>query len=102
MSTDGRAIRAAAGELHGVLVLGIAPRCDLVHVKIGDDGRLVAGGLPSCWQCSRAILDCGFIDGVWLYEEWPTSDGGVSDVWHRYTAESFHRTTLYNCGMLEV
>lgn len=39
----------------------------LVHVKIGEDGRLVAGGGPSCWQCSREILDVG-IGGVWLFE----------------------------------
>ena len=115
---EGRAIRAAAGEFHGVRMLGIALRCDLVHVKIGDDGKLTAGGGPSCWQCSRAILDCGFIDGVWLYEETAAppfdADVRVGDLliptvvtekwkrWRRYTAEEFHRTTLHNCGMLEV
>lgn len=39
----------------------------LVHVKIGADGELVAGGGPSCWQCSREIVDVG-IDVVWLFE----------------------------------
>lgn len=41
-------------------------RIHLVHVK-AVDGELVAGAGPSCWQCSREILDIG-IGGVWLYE----------------------------------
>jgi hypothetical protein len=39
---------------------------DLVHVKVGSS-ELVAGGPPSCWQCSRMILDQGYA-GIWLYE----------------------------------
>lgn len=66
---EGRAIRQAEGSIavtsgHAEAVGGL----ELVHVKIGNDGRLVSGGPPSCWQCSRAILDCGFVAGVWLYE----------------------------------
>lgn len=37
---------------------------ELVHVKTVD-GRLVATGGPSCWQCSRVVADSG-IYGVWL------------------------------------
>ena len=45
----------------------------LVHVKLGPDGRVTPGGPPSCWQCSREILDVGFVVGVWLYERtWAT------------------------------
>lgn len=42
---------------------------DLVHVKVVN-GELVAGGPPSCWQCSRTIYDA-LIGGVWLYERDP-------------------------------
>lgn len=45
----------------------------LLHVKLGADGHVMPGGPPSCWQCSREILDVGFVDGVWLYERtWVT------------------------------
>ena len=141
---EGRAIRSASGCVF--VTSGRAesgePDVDLVHVKIGEDGKLVAGGSPKCWQCSRAILDCGFIAGVWLYQRVPEENcphiveskrtdcmlcqgeacnlcsppGSrtrcVHDVmerhhglampdavWHRYTADEFHRTTLRNCGM---
>lgn len=39
---------------------------DLVHAKVVD-GELVAGGGPSCWQCSRLVLAVR-LDGVWLYQ----------------------------------
>lgn len=39
---------------------------ELVHGKFVG-GELVAGGGPSCWQCSRAVLGHG-LAGVWLYE----------------------------------
>lgn len=124
---EGRAIRAAAGS---VMVRSGRAEIDggleLAHVKIGDDGKLVAGGPPSCWQCSRAILDCGFVAGVWLYETRPGDFAACQPCsmvreemakalagnpvigicphgeprWTRYSAEEFHRTTLRNCGML--
>lgn len=49
---------------------GYDPMCDIVHVKIGADGNLVAGGPPSCMSCAVTILDVG-LGGVWLYEEMP-------------------------------
>lgn len=55
-----RAIRAAG-------ILDDVHDLDLVHVKVDEDGGIVAGGPPSCWQCSREILDVG-VRGVWLYE----------------------------------
>jgi hypothetical protein len=75
---------------------------DLVHVELAADGSVVACGGPSCWQCSREILDVGFVGRVWLYEEqfggaaWP----GLVVGWRRYTAEEFHRETLKRCGMV--
>lgn len=44
---------------------------DLVHVELAPDGGVVACDGPSCWQCSREILDVGFVGGVWLYERVP-------------------------------
>lgn len=39
---------------------------ELVHAKVAN-GLLVPGGGPSCWQCSREVLDVG-LAAVWLYE----------------------------------
>lgn len=61
--------------------------CEALHVKVVND-QLVPGGGPSCWQCSREVLDVG-LDAFWLYEN--TADGPM---WIRYTAESFHSATL--------
>jgi deoxycytidylate deaminase len=92
---------------------------DLLHVKLGVDGRVVAGGPPNCEQCSVAILDVGLITGVWLYEA-PTpaametwdrlckgdSVAGSSNpsgppeaAWRRYSALEFHQATLVNRGL---
>lgn len=40
---------------------------EMVHVKV-EFGKVVAGGPPSCWQCSRLILAAG-LRGIWLYEK---------------------------------
>lgn len=83
-----RAIRAAGilDDVHDLV---------LVHVKVSVLGIVVAGGPPSCWQCSREILDVG-LRGVWLYEQ-----GGIDgvDAWRYYTAHDFHAATLTNCGI---
>lgn len=39
---------------------------ELVHVKIVD-GAVVAGGGPSCLQCSKLVVEVG-LRGVWLFE----------------------------------
>jgi hypothetical protein len=39
---------------------------ELVHVKVVD-GQVVAGGGPSCLQCSKLVVGVG-IRGVWLFE----------------------------------
>ncbi|HEY4266789.1 MAG TPA: hypothetical protein VGM94_01225 [Galbitalea sp.] len=78
----------------------------LLHVKV-ENGELVAGGPPSCWQCSREILDAG-LHGIWLYERKLTvsleyllgvsADAQAKDVtkWSFYSAEEFHRVTWEN------
>lgn len=113
-------------------------RIELVHVKIGKDGRVVPGGGPSCWQCSREVLDSDGIKAVWLFEHvdplCPGPDcsmcngeacnmcaasyaGDACDhdvierhkgeppeppgVWHRYTAEEFHRQTCRNAEVYD-
>lgn len=61
---------------------------DLVHVELDADGGVVACLGPSCWQCSREILDVGFVGGVWLYEQEPRErcEGGWGGIiGHRRT-----------------
>jgi len=87
---------------------------DLLHVKLGPDGRVAAGGPPSCEQCSVAILDLELISGVWLYEA-PTPaametwerlckgdsvSGPPEAAWRRYSALEFHQATLVNRGLV--
>lgn len=62
---------------------------DLVHVKVNADGKAVTSGPPSCWQCSRMILEAG-IARVWLKHE---------RGWTAYPAAEFHAVTLMNCGL---
>lgn len=61
----------------------------LVHLKIVD-GSPVPGGPPSCWQCSREVLDIG-IAGVWLWEALSVP------TWRFWPAQSFHAATLHEC-----
>jgi deoxycytidylate deaminase len=78
---------------------------ELIHVELTPDGSgVVACDGPKCWQCSREIVDVGFVKGVWLYElsgeqqrSAFTNDHGH---WRRYSAEEFHRVTLERCGMV--
>jgi hypothetical protein len=86
---------------------------DLVHVELATDGGVVACSGPSCWQCSREILDVGFVGGVWLYERAGCSyceSGDIAiekqcprgaDGWRRYSAEEFHQATLKRCGIAQ-
>lgn len=83
--------------------------CDLVHVKVGTEGDVVAGGGPSCVPCAVRILDVG-IGGVWLYEMGVPDDELVEasqrgiavpmrPFWHRYTAVDFHRISCAANGV---
>lgn len=61
----------------------------IVHVKLGDDGKLAESGGPSCWQCSREVLERG-VSGVWLYH---------STGWKFYPARDFFDLTADECGI---
>lgn len=61
------------------------PRLEMVHVKVVD-GEAVPSGHPSCWQCSRHILNFGVV-AMWLLHE---------DGLRRYGPEEFHEHTLRN------
>jgi deoxycytidylate deaminase len=61
---------------------------EMLHVKVVD-GAPVPSGLPSCWQCSREILEAG-IPMMWLLHE---------DGLQAYSAEGFHVQTLQQCGL---
>lgn len=73
----------------------------LVHVKVVD-GEIVAGGGPSCWQCSRDILDAGFA-GIWLFEHDDRHPASAAlhgkGAWRYYDAQTFHRITSEACGI---
>ncbi len=87
--------RAACGKLcihaerHALNLAGErALGADLLHVKVAD-GKPVVSGSPSCWQCSRDILEAG-IRTVWLLQ----ADGLVA-----YTAVEFHQLSLKHHGL---
>ncbi len=97
---ESRALRAA--EVYRSMGHPPGPY-DLIHVELSADGGVVACAGPGCWQCSREILDVGFVGGVWLYEM--TGEQQISALsnsqgrWRRYTAEEFHRVTLRNARL---
>ena len=78
-------------EAYALLQAGpLARGAQMLHVKISPEGTILAGGPPSCWQCSRLILGAK-VSAMWLLE-----DGRG---WVRYSAQDFHQTTLRNVGM---
>lgn len=81
------AILQAKSGIHGY---------EMLHVKVVD-GEPVPSGPPSCWQCSRLILEAG-ISKMWLLHE---SDRHGKLVTHlqAYSAEVFHSLTLQNCHL---
>lgn len=66
-----------------------AENLEMLHVKV-IDGVAVPSGPPSCWQCSREILDSGQFSRVWLLHE----RGLVA-----YTPLEFHEATLRHHGL---
>ena len=64
---------------------------EMLHVKVDKDGYAVPSGPPSCWECSRHILEAG-ISYMWLLHE---------DGLRRYDAVEFHRLTLRHHGLPE-
>lgn len=97
-SCSKRCVHAEAHALVHVRTMPrrVSSRLDLVHVKIGPDGRLTASGGPSCWQCARDVFDAA-IGGVWLYEERLLDRDGNGHVWRRYTASEFWTATCLAC-----
>lgn len=75
-----RAIIRACGALGGL---------EMVHAKIDFRWELQISGEPSCWQCSRMILEAG-ISHVWLFGK---------DGWRGWDALAFHAATLKNCEL---
>jgi len=64
---------------------------DMLHVKVVN-GEAVPSGPPSCWQCSKLILNAN-IRLMWLLHE-----DGLSS----YTPEEFHNLTLKHCNLLRL
>jgi ADP-ribose pyrophosphatase YjhB (NUDIX family)/deoxycytidylate deaminase len=62
---------------------------EVVHAKVVD-GRLVAGGGPSCSPCARDMLDDGRVVAVWLFH---------SEGWRRYSIAEFYELTIRECGL---
>ena len=61
-------VHAEMAALRGV-AKGDGKLWEMVHVKLGTKDELVSGGGPSCWQCSREIVERrDILSGVWLYE----------------------------------
>lgn len=83
----------------------------LVHVEIGNDGKVKVGKGPSCVECSKIIADRG-IGGIWLYERTAVPDksaelegSGVFAVlprWRYYTSREFHVATERALGLYQV
>lgn len=65
-------------------------RPEMVHVKVVDGEGVPSGG-PSCWQCSRHVINFG-ITAFWLLHE---------DGLRCYSPDEFHELTL-KAGSLPV
>ncbi len=92
------------------MATALGSEVELVHVELAvptvdptapPSGTPAVGvkpcGGPSCWQCSREILDAEIVDWVWLFE-----GGGpmwTDPAWRRYSPVEFHEATLRRCGM---
>jgi len=62
----------------------------MVHVKIGDDGRVVPSRGPRCVPCATFLLDQG-VGGIWLYEQ--------TDLWRYYPMVDFYNATALACQL---
>jgi deoxycytidylate deaminase len=62
---------------------------ELLHIKVVN-GHPVAGGPPSCVECSKLLLAAG-IAAVWLLEE--------GRGWVRRTSAEFHADTIRTLGL---
>jgi deoxycytidylate deaminase len=64
---------------------------EMLHVKVEHE-KVVAGGPPSCAQCSRMLVELN-VKGIWLYELLPVP------TWKLYDAEQFHIETMKNAQL---
>jgi len=75
---------------------------DLLHVELAPDGGVVACDGPACAQCSKHIVECGFVARVWLYVANPLRDERMPDAfrpaWLSYDIAEFHRLSLIANG----
>jgi len=85
---------------------GMWPQFELVHVerveRVVTSVRPCDG--PTCSQCSKEILDVGFVGGVWLYEQHAPSTPTLAAFarrnfstwpsWRRYDVAEFHARSL--------
>lgn len=93
-------LRNNVGLLDRELLLGGMTGITILHVKVVD-GKVVAGGPPSCLPCATEMLDAG-IGYMWLFQGLdlqgnPRTDG---DRWVFYTMYSFYQETVRNCREL--
>lgn len=76
-------------EMDALLKIGnLSEGAEMLHIEV-KDGKAVSSGPPSCWQCSRSIVDRK-IHRMWLLE---------NGEWKAYTAKEFHEITLEKCGI---
>jgi deoxycytidylate deaminase len=62
----------------------LARGAHLVHAAVDRMGKLRVSGHPSCWQCSRMMVEAE-IAWVWLFQ---------ADGWIPFRADRFHELTL--------
>lgn len=60
------AVRAALHCRRVIEFSLVAAPVELVHAKVVD-GQLVGSGGPSCWQCSKLLVEVQ-VAGIWLYQ----------------------------------
>lgn len=74
---------------------------DLLHVELAPDGGVVPCDGPRCAQCSKHIVDAGFVGGVWLYVNTPPlmrEAHPQATMWLRYSVKAFHKFSLVANG----
>lgn len=101
MHAEARAILALLRDWTHLLIG--SQHLQLVHLKVDAiNGRPVTGGGPSCWQCSRELVENN-LGGIWL-AQCPDGKDGCLDVyddshWRFYPSREFHELTLKQCGI---
>ncbi len=71
---------------------------DLLHVELAAGGGIVSCNGPTCAQCSKHIVEVGFVGRVWLYVKRPVFDPIGKGWWIAYPVDEFHRLSLLANG----